>query len=220
MNFLNQFKDKIKHLNKRQFWLVAYLPIHLTWYMILEEVHVDEYYIVPETIDHLIPFFEWFIIPYMLWFVYMLSAGMYYLVKDEKAFEKYMLTLWIGFFLALLFISFVPTGQELRPDVFPRENIATFIVAFIYDFDTNTNVFPSMHVIGSIAVGVSVIQSETLKNKRLIQIGSAVLTILIVAATVFLKQHAFVDILGGIVFYIAAYIIATIITNKWNKKPL
>ncbi len=217
MSFLQQFKNKMKNLSKRQFWLVAYLPIHLTWYMILEEVHVDEYYIVPETIDHLIPFFEWFIIPYMLWFVYMVSVGMYYLVKEEKAFEKYMLTMWIGFFLALLFISFVPTGQELRPDVFPRENIATFIVAFIYDFDTNTNVFPSMHVIGSITVGVSILQSESLKNNLPIKIASTIMCILIVAATVFLKQHAFVDILGGIVFYIVAYILASFITKKWHS---
>ena len=39
----------------------------------------------------------------------------------------------------------------LRPEVFARDNALTRAVAWFYTFDTNTNVCPSLHVIGSAA---------------------------------------------------------------------
>jgi len=45
-----------------------------------------------------------------------------------------------------------PSCQELRPAAFPRDNLFTRCVALLYASDTNTNVFPSEHAIGSAAV--------------------------------------------------------------------
>lgn len=217
MNTQNRLINKFKNLSRRQLILISYLPIHFIWYFIVEQVNIDNYHVVYSPLDDLIPFCEWFIIPYLLWFVYMVSAGIYYLLKDEEAFESYLLTLWTGFFLSLLFISIFPTGQELRPESFARDNPAIWAVKHIYAFDTNTNVFPSMHVIGALTVGVSVIKSKTLKRKRGVQIASAVSCVLICLATVFLKQHSVLDIFGGIVFYIVAHFIALGILKILNK---
>ena len=217
MNTQNRLINKFKNLSRRQLILISYLPIHFIWYFIVEQVNVDNYHVVYSPLDELIPFCEWFIIPYLLWFVYMVSAGIYYLLKDEEAFESYLLTLWTGFFLSLLFISIFPTGQELRPESFARDNPAIWAVKHIYAFDTNTNVFPSMHVIGALTVGVSVIKSKSLRKKRWVQIVSAISCVLICLATVFLKQHSVLDIFGGLVFYIAAHFIALGILKVLNK---
>lgn len=217
MNIFNQLSYKFKHLTKLQLILILYLPIHFIWYFILEQVNVTGYYLVHSPLDDLIPFCEWFVFAYLVWFLYMAITALYFLAKDERAFERLLLTLWTGFILSMIFISIFPTGQELRPDTMPRDNIATWIVSLIYSMDTNTNVFPSMHVVGALAVATNIIQSQVFRKKPWIQIGSAVLCLLIIAATVFLKQHSILDVFGGIVFYTVAHIIVHFVFKALHK---
>lgn len=219
MNAFQKLAYKCKHLTKSEKLLIAYLPFHLIWYMLLEQINAgDDYYLMHCALDDLIPFCEWFIFPYLSWFLYMAVTGLYLLVKDSKGFRNFMLLLWTGFFLSCLFITFFSTGQELRPDVMPRENLATWIVGLIYAFDTNTNVFPSMHVIGALAVAVGIAQSEVLQRYRWVQICSPLLCLLIICATVFLKQHSALDVLGGVVFFAAAYIIVAVYKRLVAKR--
>ncbi len=218
MNAIKKLNHKCKNLTKTEKLLILYLPIHLIWYFALEKINAgDDYYLMYCKFDDQIPFFEWFIFPYLSWFLYMAITGVYLLVNDDKGFERYMLILWTGFFLSCLFISFFSTGQELRPEVLPRQNFASWIVEKIYAFDTNTNVFPSMHVIGALSVAVGIAQSEVLKKRRWIQLCSIVLCALIIMATVFLKQHSILDVLGGAAFFLVAYIIVAVF-YKLNKK--
>lgn len=191
MNFL-------KRVTKRQWIIMSYLIIHMTWYLILEQVNVDDYFVVYCTFDDFVPFCEWFVVPYLLWFPYMVGAGVYFLLKDKAAFERYLLSLFIGFFFCTLFVSLFPTGQELRPDLTGRENPAVWVIRWIYDFDTNTNVFPSMHVVGAVAVACNVARSRALRGKTAVQLGSALLCVLIIMATVCLKQHSVMDIFAGL----------------------
>lgn len=176
--------------------------------MILEQVNVTNYAVVYSPLDDLVPFCEWFVFPYLCWFLYMVIPGFYFLAKDPKAFERYLLALFTGFFLSLTIISIYPTGQDLRPDVIGDGNIALRIVNFIYNFDTNTNVFPSMHVVGAVAVAFSVAFSDTLKKKVWLQICNWVLCLTIIAATVFLKQHSVLDIFGALIVEIPLIILA------------
>lgn len=221
MNGFQKLIYKCKHLSKTEKLLVAYLPIHLIWYMILEQVNAnDNYYLMHCALDDVIPFCEWFIFPYLSWFLYMASIGVVLLVNDPKGFKNYLLILWTGFFLSCLFISFFSTGQELRPDMaeLSRSNVATWIVDKIYAFDTNTNVFPSMHVIGSLAAACGIIQSRYLRRFTWVQIGSPILCLLIICATVFLKQHSVLDVFGGIAFFAVAYVIVQLFYKLSAKK--
>lgn len=196
--------------------LMAYLPIHLIWYLILEAVNNgSDYTVMYCTLDDLIPFCEWFFVPYLLWFLYMIIPGFYFLYKDDEAFENYLLSMFMGFFASTLIISIFPTGQDLRPEVFANDNIATKIMTWIYAFDTNTNVFPSMHVVGALAVAVSVAKSKTLRHKRFLQIFSPIWCLLIIMATVFLKQHSFMDVLAAAVVELP--IIAFVYHGKAGK---
>lgn len=196
--------NALKRVTKRQWIMIAYLPIHLLWYMILEWVNTgDDYFTVYCTFDDLVPFCEWFIFPYLLWFPYMITAGFYFIAKDKRAFERYMLSMFIGFFFSTLTVSLFPTGQELRSVVTGDENIACWLVNFIYDFDTNTNVFPSMHVVGATAVVWAVFKSESLKGKTWVHVCNIVLYTLIICATVCLKQHSVMDVFGGLLLEMA-----------------
>ena len=46
-----------------------------------------------------------------------------------------------------------PTCQNLRPEVFARDNVLTRLMAWFYTCDTSTNVCPSLHVCGFLFSG-------------------------------------------------------------------
>ena len=86
-----------------------------------------------------------------------------------------------------------PSRQDLRPDVFPRENVLTALMGFIYSFDTSTGVCPSLHVAYSLGI-----LSVGLKDRDLAAGWKAALTFVVVmicAAVCFVKQHSAVDVL-------------------------
>jgi membrane-associated phospholipid phosphatase len=72
------------------------------------------------------------------------------------------------------------------------------MVRFLYRIDTPTNIFPSIHVFNSIAVAVAAADSEALKKHTWVVRGSNVLALLIVCATVFLKQHTVLDVISAV----------------------
>lgn len=182
-------------------WLALLLPVYLAlfflveWYVSPDKPYWSSY--VP--LDDKIPFLEGFAFPYCMWYPFLVAVGLYLMIKDGAGFRKYMAFIFIGFCSALVFCVLVPNGQDLRPDPFPRKNIFTWILSRIYAADTNTNVFPSMHVIGSIGGVIAVYRCKGLRKFR---IPSAVLAFFISISTVFVKQHSVLDIGGGILWCI------------------
>ena len=83
--------------------------------------------------------------------------------------------------------------------------VFTDIVQIIYSTDTSTNVCPSIHVLNSLGVFISIIESEALRKKKVICVGSGVLSVLICLSTVFLKQHSVIDGLCALGLAIVLY---------------
>ena len=75
----------------------------------------------------------------------------------------------------------------------------------LHQADTNTNVFPSIHVYNSIGTHIAVMKSESLKKHNIIRILSGVLMVAICMATVSLKQHSVLDVAGAILLSAAIY---------------
>ena len=95
-----------------------------------------------------------------------------------------------------------PNCQNLRPDVYPRDNFLTDIVRLLQTFDTSTNVCPSLHVAYSIGIA-----SAWLKEKGVPTLWKLFVTIacvLICASTAFIKQHSVIDIFAAIPLCIVA----------------
>ena len=133
----------------RHFWMISVWVVYFIIFYIAEHVVTGNYYPVHMPLDDMIPFCEWFIFPYCLWHWLLAIVGVYLLLWDAENFKRFTAFIGIGFIPVMLFDIAFPNGQDLRPLVFERQNIATWLVARIYAADTNTNVFPSMHVIGS-----------------------------------------------------------------------
>ncbi len=184
-----------------------YIPIYIIGFILIEKfISTTNFFDTALPIDAYIPFWEIFVIPYCLWYPALFGIGIYLIFKDAPAFKRYMLSIIIGFSFSIIFCAIFPNGQSLRPDIFPRDNIFTQIIAGLYSADTNTNVLPSLHVVGAFAVQFAILDCEKLK-KRWIYIISWIVTLLISLSTVFIKQHAILDVFAGIALSIVIYLI-------------
>lgn len=212
-------KDLIKKLLKKydHIWLLLYAPIFVTVFDFLEKLISPEsnYWVSYTPIDDLIPFNELFVIPYVIWFPYIFLIGAFLFFVDKDAFIRYLWGFIIGFSTAMVFFVILPNGQNLRPAVFPRENFLTDIVEHLYENDTNTNVLPSMHVIGAWIIFFAHLDCKKLRKKSLIIIA-AVLAVLTTLSTVFIKQHSFLDVVWGLIWSVVLYFIVYV----WMKSAM
>ena len=144
-------------------------------------------------LDDLIPFNEWFALFYVGWYVLVFGSLLYTLLFDVPRFRKIQIFIMITQAVAMACYILWPTRQDLRPEVFPRENFLTAVMAFIYAFDTSTGVCPSLHVAYSLGI-----LSAGLKDEALPAWGKGCLTLFVVGvclAVCFVKQHSALDVL-------------------------
>ena len=174
---------------------------------------VEDCHVMYHPLDDWIPFCELFVIPYMFWFVYLVGMYLYALFYDIDTFRRLMKFTAITYTATLVIYLVYPTCQELRPVVFERDNLLTDFMSGFYRFDSNTNVCPSIHVIGSAAVCLAGLHAPKLQKLRW-KLFFPITAVLICMATVFLKQHSILDVLGAIPVCAAAYILC------WGKAGL
>lgn len=193
---------------KRLIPVLLYGAFYLTAFAWLEG-RSGPYHIINSSIDSLIPFCEVFIIPYLLWFFYIAAAVIFFAFFNESQTEYYRMIFNLGIGMtAFLVVSYIyPNGLTLRPVEFPRDNIFTDLVRMLYKVDTPTNVLPSIHVYNSVAIFCAVNTCRKLQRHKGVRIASFLLTSLIVLSTMFLKQHSICDVVTGITFNAATYVL-------------
>lgn len=201
-------KLRLNNLNSETFRhlkLLLYWPVYGLLFLFAERFyHVDSYFSMHCLLDDWIPFNEWFLIPYLFWFVYLVGMHLYTLLYDVEAFRKMMYFIIGTYSLTIVIYLLFPTCQELRPDEFARDNILTRFIAGFYQFDTNTNVCPSIHVIGSLAVMFTAWHCKGLQKTGW-KLAFGITAALICVSTVFLKQHSVIDVFAALPICIVAY---------------
>ena len=200
MQKMKALVGKYKHA-----WILSYFIIYMVWFVFLENRTSVSYYPIHIGLDDMIPFCVYFIIPYILWFAYIAVTIIYFFFVNKQDYYKCCAFLFIGMTICLIIYTFFPNQQNLRPILFERQNIFVDIVQIIYNADTSTNVCPSIHVLNSLGVFISIIESESLRKNKVICAGSGVLTVLICLSTVFLKQHSVIDGLCALGLAIVLY---------------
>ena len=197
----------------RHLLLLLYWPIYGLTFLILERGLTLNYHPVEAALDAKIPFCEYFVPAYYFWFVFLIGMHFYTAFFDVPAFKKMMYFIMITYTITSVIYIIYPTKQELRPTEFAGDNIFVTVINGLYNFDTNTNVCPSLHVIGSFAV---LFTSWHCKRFRSFwwQLGFISATVLICLSTVFLKQHSVIDIWTALAVCALAYPFAYILPDK------
>ncbi len=185
-------EPRFAHLKLLGGWIVYFILFFLTENLIpAEKCHP-----VHCALDDVIPFHEAFVVPYVLWYALIVGSLLFFMLYDTESFKKLSLFIMITQALAMAAYILYPTRQDLRPEFFERDNILTRLVGFIYAFDTNTGVCPSLHVAYSVGIASVWLKS---RDARPAFKGFIVLMALIIsAATAFVKQHSVVDIFAAL----------------------
>ena len=201
---------RLSNINEPRF---RHLKLLLGWvgYFIL--YFLTENLIPPERctpihcrLDDLIPFNEYFAVFYCFWYVLLVISLLYFLLYDIQSFSRLQTYIMITQAVAMLCYILFPSRQDLRPEVFPRDNFFTHVMAFIYSFDTSTGVCPSLHV--AYSLGIASVWRKKEDASRLWKAFVIVAVLLICVSICFVKQHSAVDAFAAIpVCILAEYLV-------------
>lgn len=154
-----------------------------------------EYYDLSIWIDERIPFVPFFVLFYILAY---LQWGWNYLFhsRQSREFCYHLVTSdLIAKVICMAFFLAMPTCMA-RPEVV-GDGIWEQLTRIIYSADTPAlNLFPSIHCLGSWIAFRAALQMKNMP--RWYAPAQLVLSILVFASTVMIKQHFFVDIFAGI----------------------
>ncbi len=175
-------------------WLL-YIPAYLLVFAFLELFPAKEYHIISCPLDRLIPTIPLFFIPYALWWLLFPGALLYFLVFGRKKdFLKLCFILFGGYTVCLLTYFLYPNGIDIRTPL-AGSDICSAAIRILRAGDPPQNVCPSMHVSSTVAICLTVLECRDISSrwKRWI----AILSVLIILATMFIKQHSVVDVVLG-----------------------
>ena len=178
-------EPRFSHVKLLGGWIFYFVMYFITENLIPREAC----HVIHCALDDMIPFNEFFLIFYVGWYAFVFGALAYTFFYDVENFRKLQ-----------IFII-----QDMRPEVFERENVLTALMAFIYSFDTSTGVCPSLHVGYSLGI-----VSVALKDRSLPlgwKIGIGVFAFMVCLAVCFVKQHSALDVFWALPMCLVAEII-------------
>lgn len=187
-------------------WLLLYWPLYGLSFMYVERFYpVEHYQPMHCPLDDAIPFNELFLIPYLFWFVFLIGMLAYTLFFEPNSFRRMMYFIMASYTVTMIIYFIFPNCQLLRPEEFQRDNILTRFMARFYEFDTNTNVCPSIHVLGSFAAAFAAWDTERFRSPGW-KLAFGLMALLISVSTLFVKQHSALDVLAALLLCALCYI--------------
>ena len=205
-------KKLLDYLSTHKYlYLILYWPVQLMAYGISNLIFgSQEVLLFSSPLDLQIPFCEWFVIPYVLWFPYIIFTMVLVVMSGKKGFLHSCAIIYLSIFIPMTFCLFVPNGIpiELRPDfeALGRNNPAIWLVKFIYLVDSPPrNCMPSMHVSVSCSLFFTILTNKQIPWRKWLIPCSFLLSALICAATVLIKQHSILDVYYGVLVAVSVF---------------
>lgn len=185
-------------------------------------------------IDNAIPYCPYFFIE-----IYFLAYGFWFIAplwistsKNKENFINFMIFSTIASFIGFFWMFLMPTwmnrtdheiwgvaGENLiNKAAAIKTPISRFLMQSIIEMDTGDigwNLCPSYHCMASAICAFGVLRRK--EHHIGTQIGFGVMAILVCMATVFVKQHYFVDILGGVGVAAIPYVFICYIWHPGEK---
>lgn len=140
-------------------------------------------------IDNIIPLVPFFIIFYFIGYIFVFAP--IFIIKQRK--ECYLLAFTYFLILSFSFYVFRAIPIVMYKQFAYGEDIFSKFTYLQQRIDTCFNNFPSLHVSQNLFAFLFIRDRHKVLGKYLLPI-----VILIICSTLFVKQHLFVDVLGGI----------------------
>lgn len=173
-------------------WMLL-IPLINSIYLLLN--HSNEHVHTLVTVfDKSIPFKQLFVVPYIAWFGLIFIALILFMYQDFKLYIFSIISIILGLLISFIIFSLFQTTVP-RPEIL-GDDISSQLTKFIYTLDNPFNAFPSIHVLTSYIIFLGCQQTKGHFPKISLVIQGE--TILVILATLFLKQHTLLDVLGGL----------------------
>ena len=196
-------------------YLLGWVGYFILYFLTENLIPYEKCYPVHCWLDDVIPFCEYFVIPYVGWYLLIVGSLIYFALYNPDNFKNMNKYIIITQIVAMIIYIAFPNRQDLRPEVFVRDNIFTEIVGLLYTADTCTGVCPSLHVAYSVGIA-----STWLREKSASKWCKAFIVtfcFFVCISVAFVKQHSVVDIFAAIpVCMLAEYL--TFIRPKIKKR--
>lgn len=189
----------------RHYLLLLFWPFELTAFFLTERLALSRgYTVIHCPLDDAVPFCEIFIIPYVIWYPFWVFMLLYTMKFEVPVFVSFMKYLMITMAIAVTIYAVWPTGQDMWPEVFPRDNILTRLTGMIYRADCNTDVCPSEHVSTAFGVVFAAGRTKRFSNRKaMIFFWSE--AILVALSVAFIKQHSVLDVAAAVPLILIGY---------------
>lgn len=182
---------------KRNHFIIAYIIIlqAIVYYGARLIASGLYHYDITIPLDDKIPFLPAFILIYVGAF---LQWGLYYLLLitgDDDVLYRFLVPDFLCKFIT--FIIFIAFPTTMKQPVFTgKEGVFEWLTKFIYSADQPNNLFPSLHCSLSWLCMRASFHSKDMP--KWFGPAEVVFTILVCAATVFVKQHVILDVISGV----------------------
>lgn len=148
-------------------------------------------------IDDNIPFWRWMIVFYVLSYVFWVIGFIVIARESREVCYEVCSGELIGKFLCLVcYLAFPTVMTEWPSGTFEIENGIDWLTQFIYNLDEPNNLFPSIHCSESWVCFRGSLRCRKVGNGY--RVFCLLMALAIFASTVMVKQHVFIDILGGV----------------------
>ena len=193
-------------------YLLGWVGYFILYFLTENLIPYEKCHPIHCALDDIIPFCELFVIPYVGWYLLIIISLIYFALYNPENFKNMNKYIIITQVVAMIIYIVYPNRQDLRPEMFARDNILTDIMGLLYRIDTCTGVCPSLHV--AISIGIA---STWLREKSASTIAKTFVVAfcsLVCISVAFVKQHSVVDILAAIPVCMLAEYLTFIRTRK------
>ena len=168
----------------------------------------------PETeIDKFIPLVPWLVYFYFLTFPLGIITFFYLAYKNKKAFYDLFITLVICFAISGIIYFFAQT-YFVKPE-FEANSFTDKLVVWTWGSTNPVNCLPSQHCFMAIAIIIACVSSSSKRMgggfNKLFSAISIIISFFIIASTVLIKQHYFLDIITSFDIMLIVYPIVSLL---------
>ncbi len=163
-------------------------------------------------VDDKIPFVSEFIVFYILAYVQWFACYFYVSLQSRDACYRTIAADTVG--KLITFVIFIVFPTMMTRAELSEGGIFNFLTSLIYGADIADNLFPSIHCFSSWIVFRALLKFT--KLPKWVHAANLLMTLLVFASVVLVKQHVFIDIFGGVL--VAE--IGIFISEKLNLKKL
>ena len=176
--------------------------------------HGPRVILMKSPLDDLIPLVPAFVVPYVSLEPFIYATLVLFLLFRTRLFQSAALSMIAAWFVSYAFYFFLQS-EMLRPTLTATDTL-TQMIRDVYAGDNAFNCFPSLHTSLSTVLAI-----HWWRVNKKIGIPIAIWVALIVASTVFVKQHYIADVLGGLVlaFGAAFFFLRQVVDRQQKPTP-